>query len=480
MRPYPPLGTLYAAALLQHFGISVAVFDTMLNDPAEGFRSALDQHRPRVVVVYEDNFNFLSKMCLTRMREVAYDILDASREAGAIAIVNGSDASDHALDYLQRGFRCVLLGEAEWTLLEVVQSLLSDANTAFNHIKGLAVLGEQRDEVFRTAARPLMRDLDALPFPARELVDLGQYEDSWKSAHGYFSTNIVASRGCPYRCNWCAKPIYGDTFSMRSAASVAEEMRRLKREYRAEHLWFADDIFGLQAKWVTDLAGQVERLDAALPFKMQSRVDLMTRTTVRALRRAGCAEVWMGVESGSQKILDAMDKGTRVEQFAIARENLRNEGIRACYFLQFGYPGETWEDIQKTVEMVRATRPDDIGVSVSYPLPGTKFFERVKMQIGQKTNWSESDDLSMMFQGAYTDEFYHALHDALHAEVDAGNASSQAPLLQGTTVFPETLWNKVVRLEQSCRNPRPMPATICADPPLVQLYADANIASGDD
>ena len=480
MRPYPPLGTLYAAALLQHFGISVAVFDTMLNDPAEGFRSALDQHRPRVVVVYEDNFNFLSKMCLTRMREVAYDILDASREAGAIAIVNGSDASDHALDYLQRGFRCVLLGEAEWALLEVVQSLLSDANTAFNHIKGLAVLGEQRDEVFRTAARPLMRDLDALPFPARELVDLGQYEDSWKSAHGYFSTNIVASRGCPYRCNWCAKPIYGDTFSMRSAASVAEEMRRLKREYRAEHLWFADDIFGLQAKWVTDLAEQVERVDAALPFKMQSRVDLMTRTTVRALRRAGCAEVWMGVESGSQKILDAMDKGTRVEQFAIARENLRNEGIRACYFLQFGYPGETWEDIQKTVEMVRATRPDDIGVSVSYPLPGTKFFERVKMQIGQKTNWSESDDLSMMFQGAYTDEFYHALHDALHAEVDAGNASSQAPLLQGTAELPETLWNKVVRLEQSCRNPRPMPATICADPPLVQLYADANIASGDD
>jgi radical SAM superfamily enzyme YgiQ (UPF0313 family) len=301
MRPYPPLGTLYAAALLQHFGISVAVFDTMLNDPAEGFRLALEKHRPRIVVVYEDNFNFLSKMCLTRMREVAYDILDASREAGAVAIVNGSDASDHAADYLQRGFRCVLLGEAEWTLLEVVQSLLSNESAALSDIKGLAVLEEERGEVFRTAARPLMRDLDALPFPARELVALGQYQNSWKSAHGYFSTNIVASRGCPYRCNWCAKPIYGDAFAMRSAASVAEEMRRLKHEYHAEHLWFADDIFGLQAKWVTELAEHVERLDAALPFKMQSRVDLMTRTTVRALRRAGCAEVWMGVESGSQK-----------------------------------------------------------------------------------------------------------------------------------------------------------------------------------
>jgi anaerobic magnesium-protoporphyrin IX monomethyl ester cyclase len=480
MQPYPPLGTLYAAALLQHFGISVAVFDTMLNDPAEGFRSALEKHQPRIVVVYEDNFNFLSKMCLTRMREVAYDILDATQKVGAMAIVNGSDASDHALDYLQRGFRCVLLGEAEWTLLDVVQSLLSNDAATFTHIQGLAVLGEQRNKVFRTGTRRLMRDLDALPFPARELVNLGQYEESWKSAHGYFSTNIVASRGCPYRCNWCAKPIYGDAFSMRSAASVAEEMRLLKHEHHAEHLWFADDIFGLQAKWVTDLAEHVERLDAVLPFKMQSRVDLMTRTTVRALRRAGCAEVWMGVESGSQKILDAMDKGTHVEQFAIARENLRDEGIRACYFLQFGYPGETCEDIQKTVEMVRATQPDDVGVSVSYPLPGTKFFERVKMQIGQKTNWSESDDLSMMFQGAYTDEFYRALHDALHAEVDARKASSQVPQVHETTVPPETLWNKVVRLEQSCRNPRPMPASICADAPLVQLYADANIASGDD
>jgi radical SAM superfamily enzyme YgiQ (UPF0313 family) len=479
MRPYPPLGTLYAAAQLQRFGISVAVFDTMLNDPAEGFQSALEQHRPRIVVVYEDNFNFLSKMCLTRMREVAYDILDASRKVGAIAIVNGSDASDHALDYLQRGFRCVLLGEAEWTLLEVVQSLMSNDNAAFSQIKGLALLGDG-DEVFRTGSRPLMRDLDALPLPARELVDVDQYQDLWKSTHGYFSTNIVASRGCPYRCNWCAKPIYGDAFSVRSAASVAEEMRCLKHDYHAEHLWFADDIFGLQAKWVTDLAEQVEQLDAALPFKMQSRVDLMTRNTVRALHRAGCAEVWMGVESGSQKILDAMEKGTHVEQFAIARENLRNEGVRACYFLQFGYPGETWEDIQKTVEMVRTTRPDDIGVSVSYPLPGTKFFERVKMQIGQKTNWSDSDDLSMMFHGAYTDEFYHALHDALHAEIDSSNASSHPQHGQGATVSPETLWKKVVRLEQSCRNPHPTLAAICASTPLVQLHADVSIASGDD
>jgi radical SAM superfamily enzyme YgiQ (UPF0313 family) len=225
-------------------------------------------------------------------------------------------------------------------------------------------------------------------------------------------------------------------------------MRQLKREYNAEHLWFADDIFGLQAKWVLEFADAVEALDAAVPFKMQSRVDLMAPTTTVALRRSGCAEVWMGVESGSQKILNAMEKGIRVEQVARARENLRKEEIRACYFLQFGYPGETWEDIKSTVDLVRDTRPDDIGVSVAYPLPGTKFFKQVQAQLGTKTNWSDSEDLSMMFQGAYSGEFYRALHDALHAEVDSWNGRA------GGNGGRE-LWDRVVQLERTSHMPNP-------------------------
>ena len=153
---------------------------------------------------------------------------------------------------------------------------------------------------------------------------------------------------------------------------------------------------------------------------MQSRCDLMTRDTVEALRRAGCAEVWMGAESGSQRILDAMDKGSRVRDIYRARENLRRHGIRACFFLQFGYPGETWNEIEETIRMVRETRPDDIGVSVSYPLPGTRFYQLVGAQLGQKSNWSDSADLAMMFRGEYSSEFYRALADALHAEVRGG------------------------------------------------------------
>lgn len=474
MQPYTPLGTLYAAALLRQAGLSVALFDTMLNDPERGFQAALDEHRPKIVIVYEDNFNFLTKMCLTRMREVAYHILEVSQRAGATVLVNGSDASDHAMDYLRRGFHCVLLGEAEWTLLEVVRHLLQANKPALTEIPGLAYLDDETGELVSTKRRPLMRDLDLLPFPARDLIDAAQYRAAWKTAHGYFSMNIVASRGCPYRCNWCAKPIYGDSFAVRSAWSVAEEMRRLKYDFGAEHLWFADDIFGLRAKWVRDFAMEVEKLDATVPFKMQSRVDLMTADTVRALRRAGCAEVWLGVESGSQEILDAMDKGTRVEQIAKARENLRNEGIRACYFLQFGYPGETWADIEKTARLLQDTRPDDIGVSVAYPLPGTKFFERVQAQLGTKTNWSDSDDLSMMFQGAYRDKFYHALHDALHARVDSWNAGKEQ------ADAADDLWRQVIQLERKCRNARPTVLPNFASRQLVQLQVEPGATCGDD
>jgi radical SAM superfamily enzyme YgiQ (UPF0313 family) len=465
MQPYPPLGTLYAAALLRDAGLSVEVFDTMLSNPEEEFECALERHRPRVVVVYEDNFNFLSKMCLTRMRELAYGIGRASQRAGATVLINGSDACDHARNYLREGFSCVLLGEAEWTLLEAVQQLWNTREFDPSRISGVAYLHPQTGEVVRTPARPLMRNLDLLPFPARDLVDIGRYRAAWRGAHGFFSLNIVSSRGCPYSCNWCAKPIYGSAFALRSPLRVAEEMRQLKYEFDAEHLWFADDIFGLRAKWVAELAAHVERLDAALPFKMQSRIDLMTADTVSALRRAGCAEVWMGVESGSQKILDAMDKGTRVEQIAKARRNLREQGIRACYFLQFGYPGETWEDIQKTAAVVRATRPDDIGVSVSYPLPGTKFYERVQAQLGEKTNWSDSEDLAMMFQGAYNDEFYRALHDALHAQVECRNSSNGGI----GRADADALWRRVEELEKTCRNPHPTVLPDFAGSHLVQL-----------
>jgi len=419
MQPYPPLQTLIAAAVLRKAGYRVAVCDVSLRDPEREFERTLESKKPRRVVVCEDDFNFLTKMCLGRNRELAFWMAETARAHGIAAAAHGSDACDHAREYLDAGFESVLIGEVESTLLELVQG------KPHSEIAGLAWRRGVGCPPVYNPPRALRTDLDALPSPAWDLVDLEPYRKAWRAAHGYFSLNLVSSRGCPFQCNWCAKPIWGNTYHARSPWLVAKELLHLKQRYAPDHIWFSDDIFALSGQWTLEFANAVEELDARIPFKMQSRCDLMTRDTVDALERAGCSEVWMGAESGSQRILDAMDKGIRVEDIYRARENLERHRIRACFFLQFGYPGEKWEEIQQTIRLVRETRPDDIGVSVSYPLPGTKFYQLVAQQMGPKTNWADSADLAMMFRGAYSSEFYRALADALHLEVrESGNRSA--------------------------------------------------------
>ena len=451
MEPYPPLGTLYAAGLLRTQGISVALFDSMLEEPEAGLREALRMHQPKIVAIYEDDFNFLTKMCLTRMRELAWEMIETARRHGARVIVHGSDATDHPMEFLRLGAECVLEGEAEYSLLYVVQALLAGASPA--NIPGVLCLNrEGHGLALGTSSRNASRQAATLPLPARDLLDLSPYRKAWKDIHGIFSLNLIASRGCPFRCNWCAKPIFGDGYQLRPARDVAAEMRLLKEQYGAEHLWFADDIFGLNRHWLEEFALAVENFRCAVPFKIQARADLLTREAARALRRAGCSEVWMGVESGSQKVLDAMDKGLRVEEVVAAREHLKQEGIRTCYFLQLGYPGEQWKDIQRTVALVRETRPDDVGVSFAYPLPNTRFYARVKEQLGTKRNWSDSEDLCVMFKGTYTDRFYRAIRDALHAEVESWNAD--VPKGDRAEELAK-LWKHVDALEPITRNPVP-------------------------
>jgi anaerobic magnesium-protoporphyrin IX monomethyl ester cyclase len=418
MQPYPPLQTLLAAACLRRAGFSVALFDSTLEAPQPGFELALERHRPRLVAVIEDNFNYLTKMCLTRNREVAHWMARVCGVAGIPAVVNGADASDRASEYRTAGFQYVIRGEVEQAIVDIAQG--SDP------------------------PRTPPAELDSLPMPAWDLIDAAPYRDAWQQAHGYFSLNLVSSRGCPYRCNWCAKPIWGDSYRSRSARLVAEELREVKRRFAPAHIWFADDIFALSQQWTHEFAEAVEELDAKIPFKMQSRCDLMTRETVADLRRAGCDEVWMGVESGSQKILDSMDKGSRIWQVFESRENLRRHDIRAGFFLQFGYPGETWTEIEKTIELVRDTQPDDIGVSVSYPLPGTKFHQMVSDQFGAKENWSDSDDLDMMYQGAFSTGLYRALADALHLEVRQGRDAAASA------------WSNVLALRETCARKMPL------------------------
>jgi len=450
MQPYPPLQTLIAGALLRSRGWSVALFDSTFTEPEDGFRDALERHRPALVVVAEDNFNFLTKMCLVRNREVAFAYAAAARRAGVPAVVNGSDAADRAAEYLAAGFHSVIIGELEETLVEFC---------AAGPDRARGIGGVVSRDATGPARRPVA-DLSALPPPAWDLVNIDAYRAAWRAAHGYFSLNLVSSRGCPFRCNWCAKPIYGSTYRFHPPNVVARQMHHVKREFHPDMIWFADDIFALSRQWTAEFAAAVERLDARIPFRMQSRCDLMTRDTVRDLHRAGCAEVWMGAESGSQRILNAMDKGISVEEIRAACRNARANGIRVCLFLQFGYPGETWDEIRQTIDMVRSVAPDDVGISVAYPLPNTRFHDMVRGGRWAKTNWRDSDDLDIMFRAAYTTQFYRALADALHAEVRTG-AAEAAPL-----------WDVVQQLE-------PVSRTHNAPPPfrLPVLNHSASVAS---
>jgi anaerobic magnesium-protoporphyrin IX monomethyl ester cyclase len=322
--------------------------------------------------------------------------------------VNSSDATGNPAEYLGAGFTRVLPGEIENAILNLDAALV-----------------------------PPVTDLDALPLPAWDLIDPEPYRRAWTEAHGHFSINLAASRGCPYHCNWCAKPIHGSAYRTQSPARVAREIEHVHRTLSPDHIWFADDIFALSPRWATQFAEEMKRCGLRIPFKMQSRCDLMTRPTVAALADAGCTEVWMGAESGSQRILDAMEKDLRVETIGAACDNLRNHGIRACLFLQFGYLGEEWDDIEATIRMVRDVRPDDVGISVSYPLPGTRFFQIVNSH----ANWSDSADLAMTYSGAFPTEFYRALADALHAEVRAQESSS---------VQIKAAWDKVEALRCAC------------------------------
>lgn len=450
-QPYPPLGTLYAAAMARSKGFRVAVFDTMLADPETGFAEALERHRPRVVILYEDSFNFLSKMCLLRSRELSWKMCAMASAAGCVVAVHGSDAADHTADYLDQGFAAVMVGEGEQTTCDLLDAIVHRGQTAGWAIAGIAWRDSLSHRVVRTAGRARQHDLSTLPMPARDLAPIAEYADIWRRSSGIVSTNVVASRGCPFRCNWCAKPIFGNSYSLRPAESVAVEIAELKERHGVEHVWFADDIFALNANWTREFADAMERHNAVIPFKIQSRADLMRPETVADLARAGCSEVWMGVESGAQSVLNAMDKGLRVETVGVARELLQRHGIRACYFLQFGYPGEGLQEIESTIALVRATKPDDIGVSVSYPLPNTTFYERVGEQLGAKRNWVDSGELSMMFRSAYSTEFYRALRNALHFEVE----QEHLPHHRRSQEQLSRQWQQVYALEVVCRTPQP-------------------------
>jgi len=410
-QPYPPLGTLWAASVIRNQNFNVSFFDNSLRDHPQKITQKIKQEKPDYFIIYDDGFNYLTKMCLTIMREASFTMAKAAKENGCTVIISSSDASDHSEKYFANGVDYVIRGEGEETLKELLQTLERKENT--RNIHGIAFQVDGKTEV--TRPRSVLKELDSLPLPAWDLIDMDPYRQLWIRHHGYFSLNLATTRGCPFKCNWCAKPIYGNRYNSRSPHQVVDEIEWLIKEYKPDHFWMSDDIFGLKPGWVQAFRDEVRKRNLSFKYKIQSRVDLLLEEdTIDALAQSGAETVWVGAESGSQKILDAMDKGTRVEQIQEARQLLRQKGIKTAFFLQFGYPGEMKEDIDATLKMVLNLMPDEIGISVSYPLPGTKFYENVKASLHEKQNWSDSDDLAMMFSGTYHPSYYKVLHRYIH------------------------------------------------------------------
>jgi radical SAM superfamily enzyme YgiQ (UPF0313 family) len=411
-QPYAPLGTLYAASYLRENGYEVSFFDTMFALQPGEIEPAIKKNKPGIFVIYDDGFNYLTKMCLQNMREAAFKMIRTAKENQCIVIVSSSDSTDRFEMYLNEGADFVLLGEAEQSLLELVNALSNQVDNYFS-IEGLAFI--HGDAIVKTKRREVLKDLDALPFPAWDLADMAPYKKMWLKHAGYFSMNMATTRGCPFKCNWCAKPIYGNRYHSRTPQNVVSELKMLKHRFGFEHIWFCDDIFGLKPGWIKEFTGLLKKENLQFRFKMQGRVDLLLQEeNIRNLAEAGCVNIWMGAESGSQKILDAMDKGTTVEQIREATHLLKKSGINPSFFIQFGYPGETRQDIEKTIRLIIELMPHEIGISVSYPLPGTVFYENVKSQLKEKTNWTDSDELALMFRNTYQPAYYKLLHRYVH------------------------------------------------------------------
>lgn len=406
MRPYPPLGPLYIAAYLRRHGYGVAYFDSVFETNEEALAATMQRLDPAVVGV----------SALVIGRETAREQIRLAKEQGRTVIAGGPDPSIVPGTYLRYGADYVVLGEGEYTALELLDSLSGRSARPIEEIQGIAFLRD--GEVKFTRARERIKDLDSLPWPARDLIDLSPYLAAWRTRHGYSSVHLLTSRGCPFRCNWCSKGVYGKTFRARDPHDVAKEMRWLIDTYQPERLWIADDLIGVQKRWVSAWKDAVLEADATIPFECLSRADLLTPQMVAELRQIGCFRIYFGAESGSQRILDAMQKDTRVEEIYAASAMLKEAGIERGFFMMLGYPPEDVSDIALTVKMLMDIVPEMVGFSVAYPLEGTPFHEKVQAQLlPHAQQWRGSNENRVMFNAAYSTQFYAATIQYIQARL---------------------------------------------------------------
>lgn len=395
MRPYPPLGLLYISAFLHEHNVDNHIFDSTFSSKSE-LVHYIEHNKPEVMAVYA---NLMTKLNVLEIMNLAKKLCPSIK-----IILGGPDVTYNTKDYLENGADFIVIGEGENTMLELVRFIESGQNDASN-VDGIAYLDAKGIEV-KTKARLKLKEIDELPIPNRDGIDISQYLNAWKNFHGESALSVSTQRGCPYTCKWCSTAVYGQSYRRRSPEKVVDELREIQEKFSPDVIWFVDDVFTVSHKWLNAFADELERQKVKVKFECISRADRMNTEVIETLKRAGCFRVWIGAESGSQKIIDAMDRRVSVHKVRDMIIETRKNGIQAGTFIMLGYPGETEKDIDETINHLKISNPDHFTITVAYPIKGTKLYEEIEESQTVNLEWNKSTDRDRDFQRTYPKKYY--------------------------------------------------------------------------
>lgn len=405
LKPYAPLGLLYICSHLRAKGFDVDVFDTTFSSMEE-LKKHLQTEHPSVLGVYAN--------LMTRKKVI--EILQSARSAGWKTVVGGPEPGAYTREYLEAGADIVVMGEGEVTMEELLIALGTGSDTVLHNVSGIAFL-DGAGQLFHTSPRAQISDIDGQPWPARDAVDIRRYVETWRKAHGRGSISFITARGCPYHCRWCSHQVFGKTHRRRKPVGVVDEVEWLLKTYEPDMVWIADDVFTIHHGWLRAYAAEMRRRGLHIPFECITRADRLNAEAADLLAELGCFRVWIGSESGSQRILDAMDRGVTVGQVQSAVGLCKSRGIQTGMFLMWGYEGEELEDIEATIEHVKRTDPDIFFTTVAYPIKGTPYYQRNASSLVQLKPWRQSSDRELLLQGRRSPEFYGFADRLLQNEV---------------------------------------------------------------
>ncbi len=397
MRPYPPLGLLYLSAWLEKHGVDNDVFDTTFSTKEKLFSFLLEK-QPDIIPIYT---NLMTKVNVVKIVQFvrAQDTLK-----NAVIVIGGPDVTYNIENYLNTGADILVIGEGEQTMLEITMSVAS-GNKDYGHITGVAYRNSEGD-IIKTAGRQKIKDVDQLPFPNRKKIDLPKYLNAWKEKHGQNAVSVSTQRGCPYTCKWCSTAVYGQSYRRRSPKHVVDELLHIKEQYDPDTLWFVDDVFTVSHKWLAAFRDEVVSRNAIIPFECITRADRMNEDVIEMLKEAGAFRVWIGAESGSQRIIDAMDRRVEVGKVREMIQKTRLQGIQAGTFIMLGYPGETAEDIEETIHHLKTSNPDHFTITIAYPIKGTGLYDQIEDVRTTFPDWNTSTDRDIDFKRTYPKRYY--------------------------------------------------------------------------